>query len=187
MNPVAPDGSSPRIFPASNTRPADFPDSLPFIPGVQAVVNVAADGSANSCVWMIGGQDEEAFHAYQREGHAIGAAAEQAGLEVPVTDGKPDMATLQAAAERMPSSLLERTMSFLRSASESRGASDASELLDRVVQACVADGWEEEEQEQLFPFTARNARVRRGGRTRHLTALGYPGAGGQVGMFEGND
>jgi hypothetical protein len=183
MNPVVPGGVDVRTFPPSDTPPADFPDAVPFIPGVQTIAGVAEDGRAIVCTWMVERNDEEAAQAYRDEMHAVAGAAQEAGLEPPATGGVPDLSAIKASYDRLPGSLRDRMRSLAQLPAESDERREAGRLLDLIVQAIAADGWEEEEQAP-FPGTAGSARLRRGGRMRLLTAGAHPGACAYVNMVE---
>lgn len=175
-------------FPASDTRPPGFPETLPFVPGLRSLVVPADDGAGvKSCNWLVGDEDESRLEQYRHQAHALAADFEGApGMAELAGAGSPVSADdLRKAAEAMPPSLLERAGAMLQSMADPRAAAAAGRVAEVVVEASRADGWEvEDDQWPPFPLLVRMVRLRRGAVERHLSAGCAPGSGAYVLLME---
>jgi hypothetical protein len=174
-------------FPASDTPPPGYPETLPFAPGVRAMVTLADDGvGVKACTWLVGGEDESRLGELRHQAHALAAGyGEIPGALNPAEGGPVSAEALREAAEAMPPSLLERAGALLRSMADPGAAAAASRVADVVVEASRADGWMvEDDQSPPFPLLVRMVRLRRGGVERHLSAGCAPGSGAYVLLME---
>lgn len=187
-NLTLPEGA--RSFPPSDTRPPEYPDALPFIPGVLAVVRANDDGHI-TCSWMVQEPDEAAAEAFREQARTLGRMGEEVPEiqefgEMTKAGGKPSAEQLRGLADRMPPSLLEQGLSAFRAMmGDPEVAARAGRILDGLVDASVAEGWaKEESQEPALPFSMRTAQLRRGASVRVLMAGGSPGGAGFVNLME---
>ncbi len=180
-----PEGS--RLFPPSDTRPPEYPDALPFIPGVSAVVQASDDGRV-TCSWMVQEPDPDAAEAFREQAHALGRASTRVPeiAKMARAGVDPSAEQLREAGERIPPSLLEQGMGIFQAVTGSpEVAARAGRILDGLVDASVAEGWEKEEsQEPPLPFSVRAARLRRGAVVRDLMAGSGIGGAAFVNLME---